>query len=238
MSDYVEPGLNLMLGDCLDRMKEIPDGSVDLVVTDPPYKVISGGTSSKLAAGWAGSVLSKNDGKIFEHNSIKPWDYMGELYRVLRAGSDAYIMTNVLNLRDTIDAAEHAGLLLHNLLIWEKNTCTANRWYMKNTELTLYLYKKPAKKINNPGSKQIFRENNPRNKVHPTEKPVTLMEHYIMNSTNPGEIVLDPFMGSGTTGIACIGNERRFIGIEQDEKYFEVAKNRILGQEESREAAD
>lgn len=220
--------IDLRQGDCLEILKTIPSESIDLVVTDPPYRTISGGNKSeKWKSGYAGSVLWKNDGKIFDNNNISFCDWLPEIYRVLKNGTHFYCMTNVLNINKIIIEAERVGFYLHNILVWEKNTANANRWYMKNCEFTLFFKKGKAKTINNPGSKMIHKFNNPiGKKIHPTEKPVELMEFYVTNSSNKGDIVLDPFMGSGTTGIACINTERNFIGIELDEKYFQLAKDR------------
>jgi site-specific DNA-methyltransferase (adenine-specific) len=227
MQVIVKPNYLLFRDDCMITLQSIEDQSIDLIFTDPPYKVISGGTESSHKSGWKGSVLSKNDGKIFKHNSIDIKDYFPELYRVLKFGSHAYVMTNNINLREMLNAAQDCGFSFHNMLVWEKNTCTANRWYMKNLEYTLFFYKKPAKRINNPSSKQAFKFDNIRNKVHPTEKPVALAEHYILNSSKVGDIVLDPFMGSGSAGIAAIKSDRIFIGIEKDQEYFKIAAKRI-----------
>lgn len=211
----------------LNVLATIPDASIDCVVTDPPYRTISGGNASTGRNGFPASVLSRNDGRVFDHNNIEPSQYMGELFRVLKPGTHAYIMTNVLMLTATIDAARAAGFHFSNLLIWEKNNANANRWYMKNTELTLFFQKSPAIKINNCGSKQIFKADNPRNKSHPTEKPVTLMRHYIENSTSPGQMVLDPFAGTGATLLAAAHGWRKFIGVEMDPQYYLAACGRL-----------
>lgn len=213
--------------DSLDMMRRLPDGCIDCVVTDPPYSTISGGKNSAPGYGFRNSVLRENDGKIFKHNDIPASAYLPEVYRLLRDGGHCYIMTNVLNLRDMLNLADSIGFGLHNLLIWQKNTGTANRWYMKFAEYTLFLRKGPARTINNPGSSNIFAANNPRNKAHPTEKPVELMEHYILNSTEPGEIVLDPFAGSGSTLVAAQQTGRRWIGCEIDSAYYYPAYARI-----------
>jgi site-specific DNA-methyltransferase (adenine-specific) len=222
MSDYA-----LHHGDCLDVMPTLEAGSVDLILTDPPYRTISGGTGSKYRAGWLTSILAKNDGRIFMHNDIKIREYLPELFRVLRAGGDCYLMINNLNMREMLNAAHEVGLGFHGLLGWQKNNCTANRWYMKEVEWVAYFYKAPAMAINAMGSKQLFTCDNPRNKLHPTQKPVALFEHYIANSSQPGGVVLDPFMGSCTTGVACLNTDRRFIGIEQDAEYYAIAQQRM-----------
>lgn len=222
--------IRLIHGCALQTLAAMPDNSVDLIVTDPPYKVISGGNKSEWKSGYKTSVLHANDGKIFKHNAIKAEDWFAELYRVLKPGCHAYIMTNNLNLREYLNLAHAVGFKFHNLLRWDKNNKNANRWYMKDCEYTLFLYKPPAKTINNPGSAQGFAVPNPRNKRHPTEKPVKLFQHYIENSTKPGELVLDPFMGCGTAAIATIKSKvknLRFIGIEIDPDYYQIAQRRV-----------
>lgn len=217
----------LILGDTIATMASMKASSVDLILTDPPFQVISGGSNIGADDGRPTGILAKNDGKIFKHNSIKPADYLAECYRVLRPGRDAYFMTNNLTLRLMLNAAHEAGFKFHGMLPWIKNNCTPSRWYMKDTEIVLYFYKSPARPINNPGDKQSFECANPRGKMHPTEKPVELMQRYVGNSTKPGWKVLDPFMGSGTTGVACQNIGRRFVGIEVDSDYYNVAKKRL-----------
>ena len=98
---------------------------------------------------------------------------------------------------------------------------------MKFAEYTLFLRKGPARTINNPGSSNIYSARNPRDKAHPTEKPVELMEHYILNSTEPGETVFDPFAGSGSTLVAAARNGRKWIGCEIDPEYYYPAVGRL-----------
>ena len=216
----------LLNGDCLELIKKIPDNSVDLIVTDPPYKCISGGKPH--LKNQPSGILSKNDGKIFKHNNILAEDYFGELYRVLKEDTHCYIMTNTLNIENFLTTARDVGFGLHNILIWKKNNATPNRWYMKNCEYILFFRKGKAKTINNVGTKQVIEVDNIiGNKVHPTEKPTELMKILIENSSNEGDIVLDPFMGSGSTGIAALNSSRNFIGFELDEEYFGIAKERI-----------
>jgi site-specific DNA-methyltransferase (adenine-specific) len=125
-------------------------------------------------------------------------------------------------------AAEKAGFDFHNMLVWDKGTATPNRWYMKNCEFTGFFYKKPARAIADCGAKQLISCPQVDVTDHPTEKPVPLMRHYIEQSSARGDIVLDPFMGSGSTGVAAVQSGRRFIGIEKDERFFNMAVRRIL----------
>lgn len=219
----------LIQGDAIQLMRSLPAECVDMVFTDPPYRVISGGTESKHAQGWKTSVLSKNDGRIFTHNNCSPSDYMPEMFRVLKPGTHCYVMTNNLNLRDLLNVAAETGFRFHNLLVWRKNTCTANRWYMKEMELVCMFYKPPARVINNPSSKQIFEHDNPRDKRHPTEKPVALVQHYIENSSAPGDLVLDPFAGSGSSALAAQITGRRWLSFELDHAFYYGAIGRIAG---------
>lgn len=127
----------------------------------------------------------------------------------------------MLKLRDALDKKTD-GFKFHNLLVWDKVTATPGQFYMKNCEFTGLFYKGKAKRINECGSmsgiRYAHRDESQSN--HPTEKPVSLMEYYIKNSSKPGELVIDPFMGSGSTGVACVRTDRKFIGIESDINHF------------------
>ena len=218
-------------GDCIVELKKLIDSGVrvDLVVTDPPYRCISGGRcDDPISKRQCSGILKKNDGKIFEHNDIDHKVWFSLIYNILKDDADFYCMTNLLNLFKFKEIADSVGFKIHNLLVWEKNNVVANRWYMKNAEYVLYFYKGQARQINNQGSKTVHQFNNIiGNKLHPTEKPVDLMELYVSNSSNVGDIVLDPFMGAGSTGVACKNLNRKFIGIELDKNYYDIAKQRL-----------
>lgn len=215
--------------DALTFMRNMPSVSVDLIVTDPPYKVVSGGVGPDRENGYAASVVAGigQNGKIFKHQSIQPSDYMSELFRILKAGSHCYIMSNRINLVATIQAGEAAGFHFHNILRWDKPNVNTNRWYMIDCEFTVLFAKKPVRTINNAGSKQGFTATVEKPKLHPTQKPVTLMEHYILNSSEPGQLVFDPFAGVGTTLVAAAQNGRRWLGCEIDINWFNIAAIRM-----------
>lgn len=219
----------LYCGNCLDIMKDIESNHIDLIVTDPPYKTITGGDSNGANSERPKGMLSGNR-KLFKYQTVKISTWMPEVYRVLKENSHCYIFTNSLNLQEMMNEATKSGFKLHNVLVWEKNNCTPSQYYMKNCEYILFLRKGKAKWIKNIGeSKTVHKFNNIiGNKLHPTEKPVDLLEYYILNSSNDGDVVLDPFMGSGSTGVACLKNDRNFIGIELEEDYFKIAEKRIL----------
>lgn len=172
-------------------------------------------------------MLKKNDGRIFEHNDVAFSDYLPEVFRVLKSPAHLYLMVNFLNLERALAETRAAGFDIHNLLVWEKNNATPNRWFMKNVEYVIFARKGPARAIADKGSKTCHRFNNVQGKRHPTEKPVELLRHYILNSSLLGDVVLDPFMGVGSTGVAALGAGRRFIGFEIDPTYYALAEQRI-----------
>ena len=156
-------------------------------------------------------------------------DWLPDLYRIMKDGSHIYLMCNFKNLNDLMNKTSDIGFKHVNLLVWEKNNCTPSQFYMKNCEYTLLLRKGKSKYINNIGdSKTVHKFNNIiGNKVHPTEKPEELMKFYVENSSNEGDTVFDMFMGSCSTGVACLNTNRKFIGIEMDAKYYEIACDRL-----------
>ena len=234
--------INLFNGDCLEVMKGVPDGSVDCAVIDPPYKIVAGGCRKVSLGDECSGIFNRRKdnnkrtdwvdevrtGKMFKHNDIKFEHWLPELYRVMADKSHTYLMINSRNLAELQNKAEQAGFKFQNLLIWDKGNVTPNKWYMQGFENILMLRKGGAKNINNMGSSNILKiPNIIGKKKHPSEKLVELLEIMINNSTNEGEVVLDMFMGSGSTGVAAINTNRKFIGIELDEKYFDIAKERI-----------
>ena len=237
--------IDLRLGECLEIMKSIPDGSVDAIITDPPY----------------GTTACKWD-------SVIPFEPMWEqLNRIIKPNgaivlfgsepfSSALRMSNIKNYKYD--------------WIWEKTKASApmlaNKMPMRRHENISVFYKKlptynpqmifvgikdkrktftemnikykgydakittKAKKDNgyrHPNTVQVFNNSNKTNLLHPTQKPIALMEYLIKTYTNEGEVVLDFTMGSGTTGVAAKNLNRGFVGIEQDEKYFDIAQERI-----------
>lgn len=215
----------LYLGCFSDVLESIPP--VDLLCSDPPYKLTSGGqpeSSIAMRGGWMSNYDNKGSPVTITHD----WEeWLPLVAQVMAADSEAYIMANDKNLQAALNAVTDAGLSVHNVLAWDKVNATANRWYMKNLEFIVYAWKGRARRINDAGSKQLVRLPQNDQSAHPTEKPVALMSHYIGNSTQPGQLVFDPFMGSGTTGVAALQLGRNFVGCEIDERWFEVACDRI-----------
>ena len=217
--------------DCLDILKNIPSQSIDLIVTDPPYL-----TTSRGSAGNSGGMLQKDinkKGRVFTYNNINCKEYAPEFYRLLKDGSHCYVMTNHINLIDMLNTFTDVGFHFIKSLIWNKGNKIMGQYYMSQYEYILFFRKGKGKKINNCGTSDILSIPNKKMKdkdgknIHDTEKPTELMEVLVNNSSQENELVLDPFMGVGSTGVACIKNNRNFIGIEIDENYFNIAKSRL-----------
>jgi len=238
--------VNLMLGHCLELMKEIPDGSVDAVICDPPY----------------GTTACKWD-------SVIPLDLMwAQLKRVIKLNgaivlfgsepfSSALRMSNIkmykydwvyekTNAKGFL-SAKRMPLRSHeniSVFYFKQPTYSPQKWVMPEH---LRTKRKSATRKNTGdvyGNGEITRRDDDGSRhptsvigfsnrtgrtgnYHPTQKPIALMEYLIKTYTNEGETVLDFTMGSGTTGVACVNTDRKFIGIEMDEGYFKIAEDRL-----------
>lgn len=223
--------------DCLEVLKSLESESVDCVVTDPPYRVTSRGSGGTMSGYWTEKQAQK--GKVFEHNDIGIEDYLPEFYRVLKDGTHCYIMCNNSNLPHFIDVINKSQFDFIKCLIWDKGNKICGRYYMNSYEYIIMLRRGKARDINNCGCGDILSFPNVKMKgvdgknIHNSEKPIALMQCLIENSTNPNDIVLEPFMGSGSTIIAAIRANRRYIGIEIDESYFSLAQRRVADEQRS-----
>lgn len=223
--------IKLYNGDCLELMKLIPDKSIDLILTDPPYKITARGNG-----GNSGGMFQKkevNNGKVFKVNDLEIEDWLPEFYRVLKDGTHCYIMTNNKNITHYLSVIDSSLFHFIKNLIWVKDNKIMGQTYMSQFEYVIMLRKGKHKRINDCGQSDVLQIPNKKMKnlegktIHDTEKPVKLNEILIANSSNEGETVLDPFMGVGSCGVACINTNRNFIGIELDEGYYNIAKEKI-----------
>lgn len=223
--------IQLLHGDCLELMKDIPDGSVDLIVTDPPYKTTPYGNPGSCGGMFKHEMSKK--GRVFKFNDVECQFYAPEFYRVLKDGSHLYVMTNHVNLITMLNTFTSCGFHFIKSLIWNKVNKITGRFYMSQFEYILFFRKGKGVQIHNCGTSDIITLQNRKQKgadgknLHDTEKPVELMRILIENSSKVGDVVLDPFMGIGSTGVACVDTGRKFVGIELDENYFGIAKQRI-----------
>ena len=142
-------------------------------------------------------------------------------------------MTNHVNLHEMLNVAKESGFHFIKYIVWNKGNKIMGQYYMSQFEYILFFRKGRGKKINKCGTADILEIPNKKTKgedgknIHDTEKPVELMKVLIENSSNINEVVFEPFMGVGSTIMACIELDRKYIGCEIDEKYYNIAKNRI-----------
>ena len=207
-----------MQGDCLERMKEIPDGSVDMILTDPPYGMDFQSNHRK-------EIYSKikNDKDL---SWLEFWSY--ELFRVCANNTAHYVFCSFHNV-DKFKQALEVNFKIKNMLVWEKNNTSMGDLkgdFAPKYEMIIFI-QKGRRLINGKRDANILKFNKTGNKLHPTQKPVDLLEYLLSKFSDSGDVILDPFMGSGSTGVAAKNLNRNFIGIELDEGYFEIAKNRI-----------
>jgi len=239
--------MKVIHGDCLEKMKLIPDGRIDAIITDLPY----------------GTTVCKWD-------SVIPFEPMWEqLKRIIKPDgaivlfgiqpfTSALVMSNVdmfkyewiwqsnraanfaqapympLKITEHVLVFSFAGIAKNskNRMIYNPQglfdvdkVCTGKR---SNDHRPSRTDQKPYRQKKSGYPTQIIKVNKDPRPIHPTQKPLDLLEHLIKTYTNEGETVLDFTMGSGSTGVACVNTNRNFIGIEKDDKYFEIAKNRII----------
>ncbi len=194
-------------GDCLEIMKHIPDHKV-ITITDPPY-------GKKADKGTNGFGSAKNRRYVNEWDSVIPSkEYFDEILRVSR---------HVI-----IFGGNYFAHLLSSSkcwLVWDKKGDIAFQNPFADCELLYTSFTKPIKKY--VFKQQGFITDSKDVRYHPTQKPSELLERLILDWTQENDIILDPFIGSGTTAIACINTKRRFVGIEKDQHYWEIANQRV-----------
>lgn len=210
--------MKLLNGDCLELMKELPSGSVDLVLTDPPYGMDFQSHRRK-------EVYAK----IKNDTSLEWLDrYFAECSRILKDDTAIYCFCSWHNV-DIFKKAFEKYFKLKNIIVWVKNNHGSGDLkasYAPKHEFVLY-GNKGRRTFYGKRMEDVIFANKTKNENHPTEKPIDLLEQFINNSTEKNAVVFDGFMGSGSTGVACINTNRDFIGIELDENYFNIAKKRI-----------
>ena len=205
-------------GDCLELMKNIPDGSVDLVLTDPPYGIDFQ------------SNFRKNKFNKIENDIAVNAEFLDECKRVLKDTGAFYCFTRWDVYPSWIEQIRKR-FKVKNCIVWFKRgggLGDLKKGYIYNHEFIIYCAEKNHR-LNGKRRNDVFEfaKDAPSTYVHPTQKPISLLKEIIERSSNDGGVVLDCFMGSGSTGVACVNTNRNFIGIELDEGYFNIAKKRI-----------
>lgn len=227
--------IDLRQGDCLKLMKDIPDGSLDLIITDPPYEVAT-----------TGAGLYKQSGRVY-HNEIRSMsdgfntDTLDEMCRIMKK-INIYIWCSQKQIMPLLDYFVTTKKCNWNILTWHKTNpvpACGNK-YLTDTEFVLFFREKGVKVYGDFHTKRTWYAT-PVNKHekqlynHPTVKPVDILENFIINSSLENDIVFDPFMGTGSIGVAAVKQNRRFIGMEIVSEHFITAQTRINKAREERE---
>ena len=219
--DYIEQG------DCLELMRQIPDGSIDLVVTDPPYLIETTG---------GGIYKQSSKQYVKELNGIKDGfseEVLDELCRIMKK-TNVYFFCSQKQIIPLLDYFVKGKKCNWNLLSWHKSNpvpACGNK-YLTDTEFILFFREKGVKLGGEFKTKFTYYVT-PLNQVdkkqysHPTIKPLKIVQNFIANSSEPGDIVFDPFLGSGTTAIAAVNTGRHYIGFELNPGYFNIACKRL-----------
>ena len=216
--------------DCIEKMERLieEENTFDLIITDPPYG-INYKTNHRKDKNHDFCSTIENDEDTEISRKALPL-----LYKLLKDGGAMYLFTQDSVLAETLNLVEESGFKLKNILVWDKGNWSAGDLkgaYGKRTEFIIYAV--TGRHILNPIG-DTKRHNNilefsrvvGKKQVHQNQKPVDLLEFLIKKSSDEGGWVFDPFMGSGSTGVAASNIDRNFYGIELDEMYFEIAKER------------
>ncbi len=220
--------------DCFDKLKEIPDKSVSLILCDPPYNLANYSTGN-MNFSWRAQV--NNDVADWDQKILEPQKLVDEFKRIIKPNGNIFIFTSY-NLIGKYHEAFDPEFDTFQFMVWHKTNPTPNirrSSFLNSCELIVCLWNKGhvwnfTKQnemhnfIESPICMGKERLQNPK---HPTQKPVKVLEHIIKIASNKDDIVLDMFMGVGSTGIAALNLDRKFIGIEIDKQYFDAAQKRI-----------
>lgn len=253
-SYFQKKGIRLYHGDCIEILKQVPENTFDMVFADPPYHLSNGGFTCH--AGKAVSVNKGKWDKSNGHESDYKFhlDWITECKRVLKPSGTIWISGTYHSIYSCGFALQSAGYKVLNDITWFKPNASPNlscRYFTASHEMLLWAIKDPKAKHTfnydeikngNWGDDFIKKPNKQMRSVwavgtikayekkhgkHPTQKPLELLKRIIIASTNPGDLILDPFTGSSTTGIAAHKIGRRFVGIDIESQYLDLSVKRF-----------
>lgn len=249
---FEQEGLRVFHGDCLDVLPELPKESVDLIFADPPYRLSNGGITCK--AGKI-SLVDKGDwdkSQGFDEDFKFTYKWIKLCRDILKPNGTIWISGTPHNIFQVGYALQALGFHIMNEITWFKPNAPPNlscKYFAHAHESIIWARKdKDAKHTFNYSLMKKWRDNiSPEGKQmrsvwhipltplkektngkHPTQKPLELMRRIVLSSSNKGDLVLDPFLGSGTTGVVARKFDRNFIGIDIEKEFCELAKKRIL----------
>ena len=234
--EQLAEGVTLYEGDCRDVLPLFGDESVDMIWTDPPYG--------------HGNHDGDFNSRLNEHRGITDAPIANDTADTMREVVDAMLLEAARVLRAdccccccccggggprptfawVADRMDRAGLSFFHSVIWDKLNPGLGWRYRRQHEMVMIAHRTGGKLLWGETRKavpNIYQEMPSKTRIHPNEKPVSMVAHFLENHTSTGHSVLDPFMGSGTTGVAAVRMSRKFAGIELDGKYFDIACKRI-----------
>ena len=210
--------------DCLEGMKNIPDKSIDLIVTDPPY-LISYRTNYRNDKNhkFCSEILNDDNEQLIK-------DYINECYRIMKNNSAMYMFCSSKTI-DFFKQELEKYFNVKNIIVWVKNNWTAGdlkAQFGRQYEFIL-LVNKGRKLFNGKRLADVWHFDRVvgKTQLHQNQKPIELIEQCVLKHSKENEIVFDGFIGSGTTAIACINTNRNYIGFELDKNYYDIANKRI-----------
>jgi len=233
--------IELINGDCFEEMDKLIEHGVkvDAIITDPPFLHVKGCMKSKrINAGSynAGSYINTN---MRDFNETRIYELLNLSKQIFNGNFNGYFFCSKLQIVSYLKWTQE-NKLNYDVLGWDRQKpgMISSKFYTSNIDYVIRIYGKgrALNKVTNESGKgdteyykKIQCYPQPKNYGQETEKPIELITKYILLSSNENDIVLDPFMGSGTTGDACVNTNRKFIGIELNKEYFDIAKKRIEG---------
>lgn len=229
---YESGGITIYHGDCVRVLSGLEAESVDGIVTDPPF---SSGARTDAGKSVRGAMLrgEKWDRDWFSHDNMATHGFLflmrllcADLLRVTRRGGTAHFFIDWRMYPNLYGAIESCGWVAKNLLVWDKCSFGMGTNYRNAHELVIYAEKGDAE-FRRHDLSNVLRATRAGTENHPTEKPTSLLEMMIGATTDADGIVLDPFLGSGSTLVAAKNLGRRAIGIEIEERYCEIAAERL-----------
>ncbi|MBW5397742.1 site-specific DNA-methyltransferase [Brachyspira pilosicoli] len=223
--------MKLINDDCFNILKDI-NNEIDLILTDPPYTISKDTGFMNVKKGVKRFAVSMDFGEW--DKAIIDLDVLCKtFFNTLKKGGSAIIFYDIWKITILKEAMEKAGFRMIRLIIWEKTNpvpLNSKRTYLTNSrEIAIYGVKGNNPTFNSEYDNGIYKYpiEHIKNRIHPTQKPLKLIEDLIIKHSNINDTILDPFMGSGTTGVASLNCDRNFIGIEKDQTYFKHAEERI-----------
>lgn len=222
------------LGDSFQLIKELESQSVDLILTDPPYN-LSGYSTGNIELSWRKAI--NNDLAEWDRNSFEPQEWVDEFKRILKPTGNIFAFTSY-NLLGKWHSAFDPEFDTFQYMVWHKTNPAPKIYkagFLNSCELIICAWNKghtwnfiSQKDMHNFFESPIcMGRERVKDPVHPTQKPLKILQHIVKIASNKGDTVFDPFMGVGSTGVASLNMERKFIGFELEEPYFNASIKRL-----------